>query len=42
MAMRARIDQPATTARVQDYWLGGKDNLAADRTAADAIQAVAP
>jgi O-methyltransferase involved in polyketide biosynthesis len=42
MAARPRTDQPATTARVQDYWLGGKDNYAADRSAADAIQTVAP
>jgi O-methyltransferase involved in polyketide biosynthesis len=42
MATRPGTDQPTTTARVQDYWLGGKDNLAADRTAADAIHAIAP
>jgi O-methyltransferase involved in polyketide biosynthesis len=39
---RADMQQVATSAGVQDYWLGGKDNLAADRSAADAIQAVAP
>jgi hypothetical protein len=27
---------------VHDYWLGGKDNFAADRAAGDAVQAVYP
>lgn len=39
---RADLQQVATSAGVQDYWLGGKDNLAADRAAADAVQAIAP
>jgi S-adenosyl methyltransferase len=32
----------AHSARVHDYWLGGKDNFAADRAAADAVMAVYP
>src|ERR1700749_543459 len=32
----------AHPARVYDYWLGGKDNFAADREAADAVIAVRP
>ncbi len=32
----------AHSARVYDYWLGGKDNYAADRSAAEAIIAVRP
>jgi S-adenosyl methyltransferase len=27
----------AHSARVHDYWLGGKDNFAADRAAGDAV-----
>jgi len=45
----AEADQPApidTTvahpARVYDYWLGGKDNFAADREAAERVLAVTP
>src|SRR5579862_4166963 len=29
-------------ARIYDYWLGGKDNFAADREAAEAVIAVRP
>jgi S-adenosyl methyltransferase len=32
----------AHSARVHDYWLGGKDNFAADRAAADAVMAAYP
>lgn len=32
----------ASTARVYDFWLGGKDNFAADRAAALAVSEVAP
>jgi SAM-dependent methyltransferase len=32
----------AHSARVYDYWLGGKDNFAPDRTLADSIQKVVP
>jgi len=32
----------AHTARVWNYWLGGKDNFAADRAVGDQIQAVVP
>ncbi|HXF21451.1 MAG TPA: SAM-dependent methyltransferase, partial [Streptosporangiaceae bacterium] len=32
----------AHPARVYDYWLGGKDNFAADRQAAEAVIAVRP
>jgi hypothetical protein len=32
----------AHPARVYDYWLGGKDNYAADRRAGDAVKAVRP
>ena len=42
----ARIAQIDTTvahpARVYDYWLGGKDNFAADREAAERVLAVIP
>jgi hypothetical protein len=38
-----RIDTTvAHSARVHDYWLGGKDNFAADRAAGDAVQAAYP
>jgi hypothetical protein len=38
-----RIDATvAHSARVHDYWLGGKDNFAADRAAGDAVQAAYP
>jgi hypothetical protein len=36
-----RIDVPHP-ARIYDYWLGGKDNFAADREAAEAVIAVRP
>ncbi len=32
----------AHPARVYDYWLGGKDNFAADRIAGDRVLAVTP
>jgi len=32
----------AHSARVHDYWLGGKDNFAADREASERVLAVAP
>src|SRR5436305_2126469 len=32
----------AHPARVYDYWLGGKDNFAADREAGDRVLAVTP
>ena len=32
----------AHPARVYDYWLGGKDNFAADREAGDRVLAAAP
>src|SRR5580658_4879504 len=32
----------AHSARVHDYWLGGKDNYAADRAAGDAVIAAYP
>src|SRR6266702_4622837 len=32
----------AHPARVYDYWLGGKDNFAADRALGDAIMAAVP
>ncbi|MEU7906388.1 SAM-dependent methyltransferase [Actinoplanes sp. NPDC049118] len=32
----------AHSARIYDYWLGGKDNFAADRTVAEAIKAAVP
>src|ERR1700741_4331975 len=32
----------AHPARVYDYWLGGKDNFAADREAAERVLAAAP
>ena len=39
----ARIDTGvAHPARVYDYWLGGKDNFAADREAAEQVIAVRP
>ena len=38
-----QIDTPvAHPARVYDYWLGGKDNFAADREAAERVLAVTP
>ena len=38
-----RIDTTvAHSARVHDYWLGGKDNFAADRAAGDAVMAAYP
>jgi len=38
-----RIDTSvAHRARVHDYWLGGKDNFAADRAAGDAVMAAYP
>ena len=38
-----RIDTSvAHSARVHDYWLGGKDNFAADRVAAERVLAAAP
>src|SRR5579875_3010773 len=40
---RPRIDTSvAHSARVHDYWLGGKDNFAADRAAGDAVMAAYP
>ena len=36
-----RVDVPHP-ARVYDYWLGGKDNFAADREAAEAVIEVRP
>lgn len=47
-AARARPEQPrfdtsvAHPARIYDYWLGGKDNFAADREAAENVIAVRP
>ena len=39
----AEIDTTvAHPARVYDYWLGGKDNFAADREAAERVLAIAP
>jgi hypothetical protein len=39
----SRIDTTvAHSARVHDYWLGGKDNFAADRAAGDAVMAAYP
>jgi len=39
----SRIDTSvAHSARVHDYWLGGKDNFAADRAAGDAVMAAYP
>jgi hypothetical protein len=40
-AVDLRTDVPHP-ARVYDYWLGGKDNFAADREAAEAVIAVRP
>jgi hypothetical protein len=41
--MAAKIDTTvAHPARVYDYWLGGKDNFAADREAAERVLAVTP
>ena len=41
--MTAKIDTSvAHPARVYDYWLGGKDNFAADREAAERVLAVTP
>jgi hypothetical protein len=40
---RHRIDTTvAHSARVHNYWLGGKDNFAADRAAGDAVMAAYP
>src|SRR5580693_9554739 len=40
---KPRIDTTvAHSARVHDYWLGGKDNFAADRAAGDAVIAAYP
>jgi hypothetical protein len=40
---RPRIDTSvAHSARVHDYWLGGKDNFAVDRAAGDAVMAAYP
>ncbi|MGH3259101.1 MAG: SAM-dependent methyltransferase [Streptosporangiaceae bacterium] len=39
MGLDTRIAHPA---RVYDYWLGGKDNLAADREAAQQVLAAQP
>ena len=42
-AARRTIDTSvAHSARVHDYWLGGKDNFAADRAAGDAVIAAYP
>ena len=42
-AGQPRIDTSvAHSARVHDYWLGGKDNFAADRKAGDAVMAAYP
>ncbi len=38
-AIRTDIPHPA---RVYDYWLGGKDNFAADREAAEWVLKVVP
>src|ERR1700748_3476386 len=39
----AEIDTTvAHPARVYDYWLGGKDNFAADREAAERVLAISP
>jgi hypothetical protein len=32
----------ANDARIYDYWLGGKDNFAADREAAELLAAAVP
>ena len=41
--VQAKIDTSvAHPARVYDYWLGGKDNFAADREAAERVLAVTP
>jgi hypothetical protein len=41
--VRRTIDTSvAHSARVHDYWLGGKDNFAADRAAGDAVMAAYP
>ncbi|MEP7022843.1 MAG: SAM-dependent methyltransferase [Actinomycetota bacterium] len=43
IAQAAEIDTTvAHPARVYDYWLGGKDNFAADREAAERVLAVTP
>jgi hypothetical protein len=42
-ALRGRIDPTVPhIARIYDYWLGGKDNFAADREAAERVIAVTP
>jgi S-adenosyl methyltransferase len=39
----SRIDTSvAHSARVHDYWLGGKDNFAVDRAVGDAVMAAYP
>src|SRR5256885_8999063 len=40
-AIDLRTDVPHP-ARIYDYWLGGKDNFAADREAAEAVIAIRP
>jgi S-adenosyl methyltransferase len=37
--LRTDVPHPA---RIYDYWLGGKDNFAADREAAEAVITVRP
>jgi len=42
-ALRQRIDPTVPhIARIYDYWLGGKDNFAADRAAAERVMEVTP
>jgi len=41
-ARRAIDTSVAHSARVHDYWLGGKDNFVADRAAGDAVMAAYP
>jgi hypothetical protein len=41
LAARLRLDVPHS-ARIWNYWLGGKDNFAADRQVADQVQQVFP
>jgi hypothetical protein len=41
--LRLKLDtNVAHSARVYDYWLGGKDNFAADREAGDRVIAIRP